>query len=295
MNLTQAGNYLFIALGNHFGTGQQNPGMAIIDVTDPVNPVVKSLWKDPSKISGAGIVVVDGNFAYLGAMRSGLMIFDVSDKTAPVLKSVFVPSTSYPDPNPDPTKFNARGMAVNGNSIYLCYDAGGLRVIDVTDKQNPHETGNFANPTLSGKPRAYNNIVLDDSLAYVTVDYCGMEVLNVKDPVNIHLVNWWNPWRCETDALNWFVSDGHANEMAFDKTNKLIFMATGKSDMDIVDVHDPANLATRFEYGGVSNGIGTWGLSVYGNQIFLSYICNALAWPFPSNWTGIKILKYEIY
>ncbi|HET6993834.1 MAG TPA: hypothetical protein VFI06_02575 [Chitinophagaceae bacterium] len=295
MNLTQSGNYLFLALGNNFGTGLQNPGMAILDVSDPINPVVKSIWKDPAKITGAAIVAVDGNYAYLGAMRSGLIIFDISDKTAPVVESVFLPSTAYPDPNPDLTKFNARGMTIDEDLLYLCYDAGGLRVIDISDKQNPVEIGNYANPLMSGKPRAYNNIVIDDSLAYVAVDYCGMEVLNIKDPLNIQLVNWWNPWRCETNPLNWFVSDGHSNEIVLDKLNKMVFMSTGKSDMDVIDVHDPKHLSTRFEYGGVSNGMGTWGLSIYKDQIYLSYICNALSWPFPSNWTGVRILKYEVY
>lgn len=294
MNLMQSGNYLYLALGNHFGTGQQNPGLAIVDVTDPANPVIKTVWKDPTVVTGAGIIEVDGNYAYLGAMRNGLMIFDISDKTAPVLLSSILPSISFPDPNPDLTKYNARGMAIKGNLIYLCYDAGGLRVIDVSDKSYPAEVGQYANPVMSGKPRAYNNIVLDDSLAYVAVDYCGMEVLNIKDPDNIRLVNWWNPWRCETDALNWFVSNGHSNEIAMDKSNKLVFIATGKSDMDVVDVTNPQNsLPTRFEYGGINNGIGTWGLSIYKNNIYLSYICNALAWPFTSNWTGVKILKYQ--
>ena len=295
MNLTQSGNYLYLALGNHFGTGQQNPGMAIIDVTDPVNPVIKTVWKDPTVVTGAGIIAVDGNYAYLGAMRNGLMIFNITNKTAPLLMSSIVPSISFPDVNPDPTKYNARGMAIKGDLVYLCYDAGGLRIINVSDKSYPAEVGRYANPVMGGKPRAYNNIVLDDSLAYVAVDYCGMEVLNIKDPSAIRLVNWWNPWRCETDALNWFVSDGHSNEIAIDKANKLIFMATGKSDMDVIDISNPQkSLPTRFEYGGVNNGIGTWGLSIYKNNIYLSYICNALSWPFPSNWTGVKLLKYEV-
>jgi hypothetical protein len=295
MNLSQSGNYLFLALGNHFGSAQQNPGMAIIDVTDPANAVVKSVWKDATKISGAGIVETDGNYAYLGAMTSGLIILDITDKAGPVVESVFVPSISFPDPNPDPAKFNARGLTIKDDLVYLCYDAGGLRIIDVTDKQNPVEAGSYANPAMTGKPRAYNNIVLNDSLAYVAVDYCGMEVLNIKDPSDIRLVNWWNPWRCETNSMNWFVSDGHSNEIVIDKAHKLIFMATGKSDMDVIDISDPKTLPTRFEYGGVGNGIGTWGLSIYKDNIYLSYICNLLPWPFPSNWTGVKILKYEVY
>src|SRR5262249_18478200 len=35
MNVSQSGNYVYLALGNHFGIAQQNPGFAIIDVTNP--------------------------------------------------------------------------------------------------------------------------------------------------------------------------------------------------------------------------------------------------------------------
>jgi hypothetical protein len=294
MNLSQSGNYLFLALGNHFGTAQQNPGMAIIDVSDPVNASIKSVWKDATKTSGAGIVETDGNYAYLGAMKSGMIIIDISDKTSPIVKSVFVPSILFPDANPDPAKFNARGMAIRNDIVYLCYDAGGLRIINVADKQNPVEAGRFSNPEMNGKPRAYNNVVLDGSVAYITVDYCGMETLDISIPSNIRLLSWWNPWNCQTNPLNWFSSNGHANEIALDKINKLVFMSTGKSDMQVVSVVNPASPVHKYEYGGVVNNIGTWGISVSNNNIFLSYICNSLPWPFPSNWTGIKILKYEV-
>ncbi len=294
MNLSQSGNFLFLALGNHFGTAQQNPGMAIIDVTDPVNASVKSVWKDLTRISGAGIVETDGNYAYLGAMKSGMMIFDISDKSSPVLKSVFVPSILYPDPNPDPAKFNARGIAIRNDLVYLCYDAGGLRIINVADKQNPVETGKYANPEMNGKPRAYNNIVLDGSVAYITVDYCGMETLDISNPSDIRLLSWWNPWNCQTNPLNWFSSNGHSNEIALDKINKLVFMSTGKSDMQVVNVANPGNPVHKYEYGGVDNNIGTWGVSVFNDNIYLSYLCNPLPWPFPSSWTGIKMLKYEV-
>jgi hypothetical protein len=294
MNLSQSGNYLFLALGNHFGTALQNPGMAIIDVSDPLNATVKSVWKDVTKTDGAGIVETDGNYAYLGAMKSGMMIFDITDKSLPILKSVFVPSILFPDPNPDPAKFNARGMAIRNDLVYLCYDAGGLRIINVTDKQNPVEAGKYSNPEMNGKPRAYNNIVLDGSVAYITVDYCGMETLDISNPSNIRLLSWWNPWNCHTNPLNWFSSNGHANEIAIDKMNKLVFMSTGKSDMQVVNVANPANPVHKYEYGGINNNIGTWGISVSNNNIYLSYICNALPWPFSSNWTGIKILRYEV-
>jgi hypothetical protein len=294
MNLSQSGNFLFLALGNHFGTAAQNPGMAIIDVSDPANPVVKSVWKDNTKTGGAGIVETEGNYAYLGAMKNGLIIFDISDKTTPIVKSTFVPSIYYPDANPDPTKINARGMTIRNDLVYLCYDAGGLRIIDVTNKQNPVEAGKYSNPVMNGKPRAYNNIVVNGSYAYIAVDYCGMEILDISNTQNIQLVSWWNPWNCETNPSNWFSSNGHANEIALDNINKLVFISSGKSDLQVASVNDPANPLHKYEYGGINNDIGTWGVSISNNSIYLSYICNPLPFPFSSNWTGIKILKYEV-
>lgn len=294
MNLSQSGNFLYLALGNHFGTAHQNPGMAILDVSNPANPVIKSTWKDPSKLGGAGIVETSGNFAYLGAMKNGLIIFDITDKSLPVLQSAVVPVISYPDANPDPAKYNARGLAVQDNKVYLCYDAGGLRIFDVSDKSNPVETGRFSNPVMNNKPRAYNNIVLDGHFAYVTVDYCGLEILDISNPAAVQLISWWNPWNCQTNPFNWFSSNGHTNEIAMDKTNKLVFMSSGKSDMQVVGVSDPFNPQFRFEYGGTANNIGTWGVSVHANKIYLTYICNPLGIPFASNWTGVKIIRYEI-
>lgn len=292
MNFSQSGDYLFLALGNHFGTALQAPGMAIIDVKDPGHPLVKSFWQDISKKGGAGIVETDGNFAYLGEMGNGLMIFDISNKTLPVLQSVFIPSIYYPDPKPDPKKFNARGITIRNDLLYLCYDAGGLRILNIADKKHPVEIGKYANPAMNGKPRAYNNSVLNDSLALVAVDYCGMEVLDISDPSNIKLVSWWNPWNCQSGPLKWFTSNGHCNEIVFDKANQLVFLSSGKSDLQVVDISNPAKPVFKTEYGGVNNRMGTWGVSVSDKNIYLTYICSFV--PFYSNWTGVKVLSYTV-
>lgn len=290
ISLSQEGAYLYLALGNIFNDDQLS-GMAIIDVNDPQNPVVADVWDSDNLFGGAGIVKVDGDYAYLGAMGNGLMVLDVSNKSNIVFLSQFVPDINFPDPNPDPLKYNARGMAVNDDLVYLCYDAGGLRIIDVSDKTNPVEVGRYANPELNGLPRAYNNIVLANNLAYLAIDYCGLEILDVSDPSQIDQVGWWNPWDCQSNPLNWFSSPGHTNEMAYNPDCKTIFLSTGKSDLYAVDISDPANPDSCFSYGGISNNIGTWGVSAFENNIFLSYVCALI--PFVSNWTGVKILSYE--
>ncbi|MBK9014648.1 MAG: hypothetical protein IPM82_11515 [Saprospiraceae bacterium] len=292
MNLSQSGNYLYLAIGNHFGATQKS-GMAIVDVTQPTTPFVTDYWTVQANDGGAGIVVTEGNYAYLGAMRHGLIILDISDKTDIQFQSQFIPDLDFPDSSPDPAKINARGMAVKNGIVYLCYDAGGLRIIDATDPINPAETGRYANPELNGLPRAYNNLVLGGDLAYVAVDYCGLEVLNVVNPAAITLTGWWNPWNCQSNPLNWFVSPGHTNELAFNPACKLLFLSSGKSDLHVLDVSNPSFPDSCNFFGGVANSIGTWGVSTWHDQIYLSYICNPLPFPFPSNWTGVKILSYQ--
>ena len=197
MNLSQDGTYLYLALGNTFNSSQ-NAGMAIVDVFNPFSPLVLDSWEMPNSGGGCGIVKVEGNTAYLGAMGHGLVLLDVTQKSNIQYLSTFVPDINFPPiSNPDPSKINARGMEVKNNKVYLCYDAGGFRIINCSNKLQPFESGHYCNPAMYiplNRPRAYNNVVIDDSLAYVAVDYAGLEILNISDSSNITLLSWWNPY-----------------------------------------------------------------------------------------------------
>jgi len=292
LNLSQTGFHLYLALGNHFGRATQAPGLAIVDVSVPTRAHVLAVWSDPQLKGGAGAVACVEDTAYLAAMGNGLLIFDVHDKTKPRLMSSVVPDARFPDPGTKRSKVNARGLAVRKERVYLCYDAGGLRIIDAQDRHRPREIGRYSNPVMNGKPRAYNNAVLDGSLLYVAVDYCGVEVLDVSDPAEIEQVSWWNPWHCQESAWNWFRSPGHANELTLDRANRFLFVSTGKSDLHVLDIRQPASPTLTAVYGGPENGIGTWGVSRDEKHIYLSYICT-LGIPFRSNWTGVKVLEYD--
>jgi hypothetical protein len=138
-------------------------------------------------------------------------------------------------------------------------------------------------------PKAYNNCILDDTLLYVAVDYAGMEVLNISDTSKIALLGWWNPYNAPNN--NWFSSPVHTNEMQFEKDCQRIYLASGKSDMLVIDVSNPRQPDSCNFYGGVSNILGTWGIGLWKDQLYLSYICALI--PFSSNWTGVKILSHE--
>lgn len=254
-------------------------------------PQKKGFWKFQTETEGSSLVKVEGNYAYLAAFSHGLIVLDISDHAKITMVSQFVPVLNFPDANPDASKINARGMVVENDVVYLCYDAGGIRIINVSDKSNPKETGRFSNPVMTGKPRAYNNVVLRDSLLYVGVDYCGVEILNVADTSNIRLTAWWNPWNCQTSPLNWFNSNGHVNEVVLDSQENKLFVSTGKSDVYVVDVSNPSQPDSCSIFGGIDNSIGTWGVNRFENKVGLAYICTVI--PFNSNWSGVKVLTYN--
>lgn len=294
MSLSQNGNYVYLALGNTFAASKT--GMAIVDVTSPATATLTDFWVLPASTTGAGIVKVEGNYAYLGAMAHGLVVLDVTSKSNIQFVSQFIPDINWPVNNPTASLYNARGMEVKNSIVYLCYDAGGIRIINCANKSVPKETGRWCNPVMYtpiNRPRAYNNIVLNDTLAYVTVDYAGMEVLNIKDTGGISMVGWWNPYNAPNS--NWFTSPSHTNELAYHSNCQLVYMSTGKSDMMVVDVSNPAQPDSCNFYGGVSNGIGTWGIGFNQSlsQLSLSYICT-LGIPFASNWTGVKLFNLSV-
>ena len=292
-SLDQEGPYLYLALGNIFGATKQASGLAILNVSVPDKTEVTSVWtSDDYARGGAAVVRCHADTVYLGAMSNGLLILDVVDRANPRLVSVLKPNVNFPDKRAGEKKVNARGMALQGDHLFLCYDAGGLRVIDVSDRQQPIEVGRWVNPVMQGKPRAYNNVLLDGDHAYVAVDYCGIEVLDISDPTNPTLAGWWNPWNCEESGWTWFKSPGHANELDLDGTHELLFVSTGQSDLHVVDVTDPSEPRGVAVYGGLENEVGTWGVAMYASRVYLSYICT-FGIPFKSNWSGVKVLEFN--
>ena len=294
MNITQRGNYLYLALGDFFdGLNGSKAGLAIINIESPTNPIIEDIWKSEEVIGGSAIVTVEGNYAYLGAMEFGIYIFDISNPDNIIEKSNYLPNVNYPEENPEGAQTpNARGMTVVGNTLYLCYDAGGIRIIDVTNKELPDEIGQFHNfASLENTPKAYNNIIINGNLAYCAVDYCGFEIWDISNLGQEELVGWWNPWNCESLSNLWWNSPGHANQMVFDQTNNLIFVNTGRSDLSVLDVSDPENPELKTSYGVFDDTEATWGMAMNNNDIYLLYIAAGV--PLYSDWSGLKKLTWD--
>lgn len=289
MDATQKGNYLYVALGDFFRRNVR-AGLAIIDVSDPKRPRVTARWRSKTNLHGAAEVVVDGDNVYLGAMEHGVFVFDVSNKKRIRELSNIKLDRNYPRANPNRVQEpNARGLAVRGNFLYVANDAGGLRIVDISNKQNPREIGKHILQKTGLKQQAYNNVAIDFPYAYIGLDYCGMEIVNIRNPRTPKHVSWWNPWKCNTNANNWFNSPGHTNQIAFDKKTKQVFMSAGDSELQVLDVSNHKRPRLTSKFGRVKNGQGVWGATITNEMIYLTYIRTFV--PFRGGWSGIKAVE----
>ena len=285
----QKGNTLFLALGNFFDSRGAKAGLATFSVEDPLHPKELSIWTSDVAARGASSVLVDGDYAYLAAMSAGVDIFNISDPTQIKLIASIQPDVDFPRANPSKVSHpNARGLALYKNMLFVAYDAGGLRVIDVGDKKNPKEVAKYINAGMGNKNQAYNNVLLNSPYAYVAVDYCGMEILDIQDVQNIRQVGWWNPWKCDSPSNLWLNSPGQTNQVAFDSQGQIVFLSAGDSELQAVDVSDPGQPRLAGKFGAPKDGLGAWGVTRSKGTIYLTYIKSLV--PFKSDWAGIKAL-----
>lgn len=142
------------------------------------------------------------------------------------------------------------------------------------------------NRSLRRKPQAYNNVVISGSLAYLAVDYCGLEIVDISEPAAPRQVGWWNPWRCETLGNLWFNSKGHTNQIVLDRKAGRVVMSAGDSELQVVDVRTPRAQTLAASFGTPGNGHGAWGVGVADGVAILTYIKAFV--PFRGRWSGFK-------
>jgi hypothetical protein len=271
-NLFQQDDLLFVSLGGFQGA-TQNAGLAIFDVSDPENATMLDQWDSAVFATGSAIVRVQDGYAYLGAMESGLIILDVSEPSDIGFVSSFLPDTVWPGIVSYPP--NARGMALKGDTLFLAYDAGGIRAIDVSNKSAPLEIGHYVNPQQPPNTAdAYNNLRLVGDLCYVATDFCGFEVVDISDPANMQQVAWVNPWNC--NGLSWFGSDGHTNELITAMNDSLLFLSGADSEVLIYDITTPSTPQLVGGFIHPNDSSVAWGLDVHDDLVSVNYVNNSL-------------------
>ncbi|MEO8067808.1 MAG: hypothetical protein ABI599_08970 [Flavobacteriales bacterium] len=291
-NLLQENDLLYVSLGGFQGS-TQNAGLAILDVSDPANAILLDQWDSTAFTTGSAIVRVQNGIAYLGAMEEGIVALDVSDPSDIGYIGHYQPDPQWPGIVAYPP--NARGMALRDDTLYLAYDAGCLRAIDISDPTAMIEIGHYYNPAQPPNTAvAYNNVVLVGDHAIVATDFCGFEVVDISNAASMQQEAWINPWNC--NGLSWFGSDGHANELVTAMGDSLLFLGGADTELMVYDISTPTQPVL---VGGLitpNDSAVAWGVDVHDSLVVLSYIDNSLVilppQPFYADEGGIRMLTW---
>jgi choice-of-anchor B domain-containing protein len=129
--------------GKEICFGSNETALSIADVSDKDNPTGLSNAAYPNVgYAHQGWITEDHKYFFLGDEldetngsydRTRTMVWDVSDLDDPVLVKEFMGTTAAIDHN----------LYIKGTTMYQSNYQAGLRVIDVSDPENPRETGYF--------------------------------------------------------------------------------------------------------------------------------------------------------
>ncbi|MCB9246354.1 MAG: T9SS type A sorting domain-containing protein [Flavobacteriales bacterium] len=291
--IEQRGNSLFVGIGDFQVNTNSSSGLAIVDITNPITPIIKDIWDSTLFDHGISHLIVEGNYAFLSTMTDGIIILDISNENNISFKSHLQLDLNFPSSSSN--AHNARGLKYKNDTLYVCFDRGGLRAIDVTNKNNPIEVYKYINTSLNSEAAAaYNDIAIKGNYAFVSVDYCGLEVLDISS-IPFTSVQWFNPWGC--NYTNWSGANLHTNELILSNNDSLLFVTAGQSESFVFDVTNPMTVSKVGEFVNLNDTLATHGLDVWEDKVILSFIHTPFHippfTPFFADPGGLKLLNFS--
>jgi hypothetical protein len=176
-------------------------GVSIIDVSDPVSPVLLGTYN----WGWVSSVTVKNSIAYVASYA--LTIADVSDPLNPVILCNYeTPGEPY-------------SSVVEDSTAYIADQEAGILVLDIADPQNPMLIGTYDTPGVAQYLKVINNV------AYVADTSSGLQIIDIADPQN--------------PALLVHDNTGVIAQCVVDENN--IAYVAGNAGLDILDVSDPLN------------------------------------------------------
>ena len=190
------------------GTNEASGGLLMINVQDPLNPVLEGSWNG-NYVHDAQVVVFDGEdqnyvgreIAFLSGGYGGFYIVDVTDKTDPQTLSSFTSS--------DFVYTHQSWLTEDHRYMFICDEideinnGGNTRtyIVDLLDLENPVQLG-FYSGTLEVTD---HNIYTHKGLAFSSNYNAGLQVLR---PLNLQAA--------EMEEVAYFDTEPSTNEVGTD-------------------------------------------------------------------------------
>ncbi len=153
----------------------QDEGLLIFDITDPVTPVFLGSWDlvtvAPDLPGRVWAMTAVGSTVYLSDFYNGLQIIDASDPTNPTLVGSLALANG-----------GTYNTQVVGNTAYVADGFNGLRIVDITNPATPTILGSYN--TLG----TTHDVYVDGNIAYVADWTKGLQVFDVSNPASPTLI-----------------------------------------------------------------------------------------------------------
>ena len=241
-------------------------GMRVIDVADPENLNEVGFFDMPRNVRYVDVV---GDYAYVSDAIQGIRIIDISDPGNQRIVGFY-------DQLPQP-----KGLTVRENLSYVA-DAGGLAVLDVSDPKR------ITLRSAVNSPGTGENVVVQDSFAYLADGDFGLRIFDISDPSlitqigffdtlgyargvdvmdvyaliadgrsGLHIVNVEDKYSPKTSSIVGELND--AMDVVVNK--EIAYVANGESGLGIVNVSKPVNPVIRsmIDTPGIALGVTTFG------------------------------------
>ena len=167
--------------GREICLGSNETAISISDVTDKANPVAISMAVYPNvAYTHQGWLTEDHRYFYMndeGDEPQGLvegtrtLVFDVSDLDDPILINEYIAQTTTTDHN----------LYVRGTLMYQSNYGSGLRILDISDPENPIEVGYFDTTPGQGSGSWSNYPYFESGTLIVTSGQEGLFVLRKRN------------------------------------------------------------------------------------------------------------------
>lgn len=149
-------------------------GMYIYDISNEFNPVLIGTAQhlrtcDPVVANTRNAFVTLRSGVRCGTATDGLYIYDI---TGSVTNPVLVKTLPMPTPY---------GLGLNGNILYVCQGANGLKVLDVSNPATPREIRQIPGNTSN---RDFRDVIVQDNLliAYTATGIALFDITLPTDP-----------------------------------------------------------------------------------------------------------------
>lgn len=143
--------------------------LSLVDVSDPANPVMRSVMKEPF----LEVAAVDG-YAFVAAGLDGMRIYDVSDPSSPVVVSTLLEASGSIFEGYEGGAFD---LALTAEYAFVL-SSGELVALDISNPAAPAEVGTLATDA------SFEELVLSGTRLYAADEDDGLHVFDVSDPTS---------------------------------------------------------------------------------------------------------------